>query len=212
MSVSDSAAFIPASLSTASLRISRASVAPAPRTRAEQARPPLPSSRDRVWVPWVRRSVPRPQLPGVCAIGAGTPRGARGSPRGGRGRPGRRCGRALGCCLGAPRPQGARGAGSAGTPAPLRAGASSDPREPRGDSSPRVFLATGRRGALRGHRRLGCPEAGTPSRAGGGEPGSWSPGFAGGRGGPATSQFAGGGGRHTGLLCTPERAVGIGLR
>lgn len=43
-----------------------------------------------------------------------------------------------------------------------------------------------------------------PSRAGGGEPGSWSPGCAGGRGGPATSQFAGGGGRHRFALHTRE--------
>ena len=33
--------------------------------------------------------------------------------------------------------------------------------------------------------------AGVPSRAGGGEPGSWSPGFGGREGGPGTSQFAG---------------------
>ena len=46
--------------------------------------------------------------------------------------------------------------------------------------------------------------AGVPSRAGGGEPGSWSPGFGGREGGPGTSQFAGGGGRHRFALHTRE--------
>ena len=52
------------------------------KTRAEQARPPLPSGRDRVWVPWVRRSVPWPKLRGVCAArGEGVPAGSAGAPR-----------------------------------------------------------------------------------------------------------------------------------
>lgn len=180
MSVSDSAAFIHASLSTASLRISRASVAPAPRTRAEQARPPLPSGRDRVWVPWVRRSVPWPKLRGVCAArGEGVPAGSAGAPR-------EEVRARSGLLPGGPE-----------TPGRARCGPCRNPGSPEGGGRPQTLVSRGaarvrgRRGAWRGHRRLGCPEAGVPSRAGGGSPRPGPQVLGRGRGGPGTSQFAG---------------------
>lgn len=115
VSVSDSARSF-TSLSTASLRISRASVAPAPRTRAEQARPPLPSSRDRSGSPGSEVSPPGLSSRGLRHRGGDA---AGRGPAGGQGHLGRR------------RPPGPA-VQALREPQLPGGGASSDLREPRG--------------------------------------------------------------------------------
>ena len=151
---SRSALFIPASSPAGALDFG-SSPARAPRTSGEQAGALQPGHRDRARGRG-RRSLPRPQLRRVRPsrleqFGAG----------GG--------GRAEGDL---------RGEGAVGAPRGRRE--ASDPSEPRGDSGPQDFWGHCGERILEGTeewvpRGVGCPEAGmagTPSRTGGGGPGS----------------------------------------
>lgn len=204
---SRSALFISASSPAGPLDFFGASPARAPRTSGEQ---PARSSPDARPGPGPGGPVPRPRLRGSApAEGAGGHCG--GPPQGGQGRPDRKGAGALWAAAWGPETP-ARLARCGPADGSLRAGASSDPREPRGDSDQGFsgHWEEGLEGTPRRPRVSGRTPPGPSGRRGAG---SWCPGCAGRRGqGPRHPRFAGGEAGGTGLLCTPERAVCIGLR